>query len=308
MTENDQQSNSEARKASEAEAAAGTKLADTVELAAKVDVAAAVAAKKAAEPVHPATTRQKVWTALALILTTILFVWIAKSAVTKVDGYIQKENRVTWQAPAGFTLKPGPPTFWYDAGKSELVHIGVIEPKVKLELIGLVPLPAEQSPPVETKSPAATSPPAAEVQSSPSPVKSFPYVEMKSYWAALDQLAFLSNQQMGGMLISLLLLGGVAGVLGAQLRSLGSFIGHACYTNRLDMVIWWPYFLLRPFTGFLLGIVVVIVVQAGLLAAGSGTPSSTMWWASIAFLAGFGDTEFTERLRQLTKTLFGASK
>jgi hypothetical protein len=236
-------------------------------------------AAKAPPPLKPATFGQKVWVSIALVLTTLIVVGLAKNAVSTVDGYILRENSVTWQAPSGFTLKPGPTTFRYDAAKSQLVHIGVIDQKEKLELIGLVSATVEQ-PPSE---------------------------EMKSYWAAIDQLAFVSNRQLGGLLISLLYLGGLAGVVGVQLRSLVNFVATAVSGN-LDIVIWWPYYALRPFTGLLLGMIIVIVVQAGWFAAGSGAPSGTLWWASIAFLAGFGEREFTERLRQLTKALFGDSK
>jgi hypothetical protein len=230
--------------------------------------------------VNPATLKQKVELFAALGLMTLLVLWLAKSAVSHVDEFLQRVNRVHWQAPSGLTLKPGPPTFWYDAAKSQLVYVGVIDQKQKLELVGLF-------------SPSVDQPPSA---------------EMKSYWAAIDELAFVSNGQLGGLLISLLALGGLAGTLGVQLRSLVNFVGHACYTNSLDLVVWWPYYAVRPFTGLLLGMVVVVIVHAGFLVAGSGAPSGTLWWASIAFLAGFGEQEFTQRLRDLSKTLFGGSK
>jgi hypothetical protein len=228
-------------------------------------------------PANPATLAQKVWLFVALILMTLIVVGFSKAAVANVDGYIQRENRVYWQAPAGFTLRPGPTKFWYDATQNQLVHVGIVDQKEKLDLIGLASAPVEQ-------------PPSA---------------DLKSYWAAIDQLAFVSNENLGGLLIGLLVLGGLAGVLGVQLRSLVNFVGHACYTNSLDVVIWWPYYALRPFTGFLLGTIIVVVVQAGFIAAGGGAPGGTLWWASVAFLAGFGEQEFTQRLRQLTKTLFG---
>jgi hypothetical protein len=235
---------------------------------------------KSRKVANPPTLKQKLGLFVALVLMTLLVLGFAKSAVSHVDKFLQRVNRVHWQAPAGLTLKPGPPTFRYDAAKNELVYVGVIDQKQKLELVGLF------SPNVEQ------------------PLSA----EMKSYWAAIDELAFVSNEQLGGLLISLLALGGLAGTLGVQLRSLVNFVGHACYTESLDIVVWWPYYFVRPFTGLLLGIVVVIIVHAGFLVAGSGAPSGTLWWASIAFLAGFGEQEFTQRLRDLSKTLFGGSK
>jgi hypothetical protein len=92
-----------------------------------------------------------------------------------------------------------------------------------------------------------------------------------------------------------------------HLRSLTAFVGNACFKNTLNLVIWWPYYVLRPFTGFILGIVVVVIVQGGFLAVGSTAPNGTLWWVAVPILAGFGDDEFTQKLRQLTKTLFGTT-
>lgn len=226
---------------------------------------------------NPATFRQKVWLVLLLILVTALTLWLAKIAVTRVDGFIQRVNRIQWQAPANITLKPGPSNFWYDPDRHELVHIGVIDDKKKLDLINLLSTDPE------------------------GPVSA----DVKSYWSAVDHLAFVSNDEIEGLVINLIFLGGLAGVLGVQLRSLVNYIGHACYLDNLDIVIWWPYYALRPFIGLLLGMTVVVIIHAGFLAAGSGAPTGTLWWASVAFLAGFGEQEFTQRLRQLAKTLFG---
>jgi len=203
--------------------------------------------------------------------------WLAKRAVTRVEGFIQRVNRVQWQAPTNITLKPGPPNFWYDPDRQQLVHIGVVDDKKKLDLINLLS--------TDPKGPVSA--------------------DTKSYWSAVDHLAFVSNDEIEGLIVSLIFLGGLAGVLGVQLRSLVNYVGHACYLNNLDVVIWWPYYALRPFIGLLLGMTVVVIIHAGFLAAGSGAPTGTLWWASVAFLAGFGEQEFTQRLRQLAKTLFG---
>ena len=85
-------------------------------------------------------------------------------------------------------------------------------------------------------------------------------------------------------------------------------MGIACYSGDLDLVVWWPYYVIRPVTGFILGVILVSVVHGGYFTLGAGSPVSTLAWAGIAFLAGFGEQEFTQRLRQLTKTIFGESK
>ena len=231
-------------------------------------------------PKNPATSGQKVMMFAVLVLITFAMLVFARAAVRDVDEFQQRTNSVRWDAPQGMTLKPGPPSFWYDAANKRLNYVGVIDQQRKLELVGLLT--------TDTDKPVAA--------------------EQKSYWAAIDELAYASNHGLGGLVISLLLLGGLAGALGVQLRSLVNFVGNACYTESLDLVIWWPYYFVRPLTGLVLGIVVVVVVNAGFLGAGSVAPGGTLWWAGVAFLAGYGEQEFTLRLRQLTKTLFGEAK
>jgi hypothetical protein len=228
---------------------------------------------------HLATTCEKFWASAWLVIALCVLVWLWKCYVTRVDEYLHHVSRVSWVAPQSAALKPGPLAFRYDSDKKELVYVGAVDAKTKFELLGL--LPAE----VKVKAPEAEA----------------------TYWSAIDKLAFISNEGLTGLLVSLLCLGGLSGAIGAHLRSLTAFVGNACFKNKLDLVVWWPYYVLRPFTGFILGIVVVVIVQGGFLAVGNGAPSGTLWWVAVAILAGFGDDEFTQKLRQLTKTLFGTS-
>ena len=57
--------------------------------------------------------------------------------------------------------------------------------------------------------------------------------------------------------------------------------------------------------GFLLGMVAIVMVESQLLPAEGSTEARNTWWIGVAFLAGFGASEFTARLRLLTQTLFG---
>jgi hypothetical protein len=196
-----------------------------------------------------------------------------------VEHGLHRETRVSWTASDSVQLKPGPTTFWYDSEHKQLVSIGVIDAKEKEELLALYPAASGNSSDGES-----------------------------GYKAAIDALAFASNQTLSGLAVALLLLGGLSGAMGAQLRSITAFVGNACYTLNLDVVTWWPYYLLRPFTGFVLGIVVVVVIQAGFLSVGNGTPSETLWWVAVAILAGYSDDEFTQKLRQISKAIFGAKE
>jgi hypothetical protein len=105
-----------------------------------------------------------------------------------------------------------------------------------------------------------------------------------------------------------LLVGGLSGLLGTHLRSLVNFVNIDCYRNQLDLRRWWTYYLLRPVIGFVLGLGAVLLLKAELIEVGTKQVSGSMWWAAVAFLAGFGAAEFTERLRSVVITVFGEKK
>ncbi|MFA6051311.1 MAG: hypothetical protein WC762_01840 [Methylobacter sp.] len=226
---------------------------------------------------HPATIKQKIILAIWLTVVLAVLIGLLTLNIQSVDNYLHRQNRVPWEGTHFVSLKPGPPVFRYDNERKELVYIGVIDAKMKLELLALFPTDTN----IETQ------------------------VAGASYAAAIDKLAFESNEGLSGLMIGLLCLGGLSGALGSHLRSQTAFVGNACFKNNLDLVQWWPYYVVRPFTGFILGIVVVVIVQAGFFSVGNGIPAGTLWWAAVAILAGYGDDEFTQKLRQLTKTLFG---
>jgi hypothetical protein len=226
---------------------------------------------------HPPTLKQKATLASGLIVGTILIVALWTWCVMQVDHHLRNETRVAWSAPDSFVPQSGPPSFWYDSEHHQLAFVGTIDAKQKSDLLALFPVEVADRPPVQ----------------------------FAAYRASIDALAYKSNQNLFGALIAWLFLGGLSGTMGAQLRSITAFVGNACFTQKLDITTWWPYYLLRPFTGFILGIVVVVIVQAGFLAVGSGSSTGTLWWVSVAILAGYSDDEFTQKLRQLSKTIFG---
>lgn len=235
------------------------------------------AIKKTDSPIVPATLTQKIFLALFLISTGIILVYYWLDLIESLEKKLQTEVTVSWVAPAGFMLKPGPPSFIYDRASKELKHIGVIDTKKKEELLALL-----------------------EKKGAGSSQKL-----LQDYWEAIDKLAYKSNELLRGFILSLFWVGGLSGVLGVQLRAMINFIGVACYKNALDVGRWWPWYSLRPLIGFVLGAVAVLTIEAGILQAGEKAPGGTMWWVSIAFLAGFGADDFTQKLRSLTQTLFG---
>ena len=94
--------------------------------------------------------------------------------------------------------------------------------------------------------------------------------------------------------------------MGAILRSLVDFVGHACYTGKLDLRRWWPLYVTRPLVGSILGFLLVVLFKAKLLTAAAAQPSDdSFWWLGLAAIGGFSTVDVTLRLRMAAKALFG---
>jgi hypothetical protein len=176
-------------------------------------------------------------------------------------------------------VSPGPASFYYDRAKRQLVSRGAITDERKRELVALV-----------TKKGTALTPPDA---------------AGRSYWQALDALAFSSNESAGRIALLVIILGGLSGLVGVQLRSVINFVEVTTRKNSLDTVRWWPWYVGRPAAGFIFGAIAVLLLRIGLLDNGEAPADDLSWALAIGILAGFGATEFAERLRLLVKTLFG---
>lgn len=126
------------------------------------------------------------------------------------------------------------------------------------------------------------------------------------YRAAIDALTYHSLGDAGRYFMLLLVVAGLSGAVGVQVRATINFVRIACFHNLLDVRRWWPWHLLRPPLGFILGVLIVLLVQSEIFTPeGASTPAGTAWWIAIAFLVGFGAEDFSERLRLLSQTLFG---
>jgi hypothetical protein len=231
------------------------------------------------EPPGTTTQKEKVVLALLLSAASVIILWGWFQSVHGLDVALRQEFAVAWTPPTGVFLKQGPPSFRYDGDSKQLVVMGTVDRKLKAELSELV-----------------------HVEKGPA----LPLAQ--TYLKALDELAYKSNKALTGVLFQLLLLGGLSGILGVQLRSLINFVGVACFKNILDVSRWWPWYWIRLFSGFILGLLVVILIEAGFFKASDSAPSGTVWWVAVAVLAGFGADEFAQRLRSLTQTLFGEKK
>lgn len=231
--------------------------------------------------IKTATLKQTILLALALftLTTIVLIIWFY--ALVRYDKKLQTEFTVTWNAPPNLSLKSGPSSFWYDKQTKELHYRGLIDDKLKEELISLTNVNQDSEPQLQKA--------------------------VRDYSEAIDKLAYQSNEAAERLIAYLLFLGGLSGMLGTQLRSMTNFVGIACFKNQLDVSRWWPWYAIRPMVGFLLGVILVLIIEAGLFSIGETKPIGTNWWLAVAFLAGFGATDFTDRLRLLSKTLFGNS-
>jgi len=211
-----------------------------------------------------------------LLISTTGLLWGARYSVGQVQDVLQAETRIHVGNLGALPLERAPARFRYDRHRGELVFLGFIDDDAKQALVAAV----------------SSTPPQLAPQRS-------------VYLVGVERLAFDSAERSDSLVLMLLLLGGMAGTLGVQLRSIANFVGHTCYKRDLDVPTWWPYYFIRPMTGFLLGCVLVGIVQSGLFTVENSSASKVMWWAALAFLAGFGEDEFTQRLRSVSQTIFG---
>ena len=74
-------------------------------------------------------------------------------------------------------------------------------------------------------------------------------------------------------------------------------------------VRWWPWYFVRPFLAFLVGVLIVILIKSDLMTSSQRAGSDgSLWWIGLAALAGFGLEDSLDRLRVLSKTLFATDR
>ena len=125
-----------------------------------------------------------------------------------------------------------------------------------------------------------------------------------SYKNAIEELSFATQELPKPSYLFTLLIGGLAAVLGVQIRTMHRFVLRACYVRDLDYSVWWPWYVMRPLMGFLLGCAVVLLAEVNLLNIQTDNPS-LFFWIGLAILTGFGAPDVVDRLYLVSKTLFG---
>jgi hypothetical protein len=100
-----------------------------------------------------------------------------------------------------------------------------------------------------------------------------------------------------------LLLVALAGAFGAMGHVVRSFFQYA--GERKLKWNWAPSYFLDPVVGALLGVLIYIVLKAGLI-SGGGATADPYGFAAIAALAGLFSAETTTKLREVFRTIFSA--
>ena len=270
-------------------------------------------------PKRPATHKQMGFLAAFLLVSAGGLIWGLDRSIERLNSEEVAEVWVDWTLPPGVTLNPGPVGFRYDSVQKRLKHRGIISAERKLELWSLLAVQATDS-----EGPADTAPPATQARvdtgeraDSAATTRVAPRTaagtvaqveaHRRSYHDAIDHLAYRAATRQASTISLLLMLGLMGGALGAILRSLVDFVGHACYTEQLDLDRWWPLYFTRPIVGGILGFILVVLFKAKLLTTGGNDvgDDDSLAWLGLAIIGGFSTVDVTLRLRLAAKALFG---
>lgn len=253
---------------------------------------AAATSEPGKSPPQLATQKQKIFLIVShFVLALGMIIW-AYFTIQKYNEVTFVESSTSWEMPNGAHLKDSPVNFHYDPKRHTLNHRGPVDTQQQLLLRDLLEFNSESS----------------DTGSVPSITPSAINTTIRSYQAAIDNLAYQAGAAQIGQIQLLLLLGFMGGILGAILRSLVDFVGHACYTDKLDLMHWWPLYATRPIVGAILGFLLVILLKSRLLTSTEiQQGSDSFWWLGIAVIGGFSTVDVTQRLRLTAKALFGTA-
>lgn len=208
--------------------------------------------------------------AIGLILFTVFICYLFIGAYKKLEE-LNTHVKVEWKNNNNFILTDSPNWFLHD--RDSLQTLKQINDVDKFLLMNLVEKDTSKS--------------------------------YNSYVHAINKLSFLSNSNSKIPFSLLLYIGGLSAVIGVQIRTLHDFIGQTCYKKNIDLKVWWPWYVVRPFLGFLVGGVVIVFMEASILKSSLNYNSSNFLFIGFTVLAGFGSTDVVSLLRTLSKKIFG---
>ena len=225
-----------------------------------------------------ATTREKVGLSLAMLVLTAVVVCIWFISLNSMNEILDTETKVPLENRGNWVLESGSPKFWYNPDDKVISYMGLINENEKREIVSLL-----------------------RVDGSPS-------LHVQEYWSIVDELAYKADQRSSDILIFLLISAGLSGVIGVQIRGLGNLVGVACFKNQLDLRRWWPWYLLRPPVGFLLGLVSVVIIRSEIFVPEGTGSTGELWWLAVAVLVGLSVDDFVMRLRHISRAIFGQAE
>jgi hypothetical protein len=205
---------------------------------------------------------------------TVLLVFFFFNTKKKFDA-VKSVYSVYWKNSDTIQIKSGPNWFFYDCKADSLKSIKRIGEADKTHLLSLA---------------------------------STDKGKCETYNNAIDHLAFVSNIENEKNYLLILLLAGICGAIGVQLRSINNFIGVACFGKNFDFSIWWPWYILRPFIGFLIGAILFILIDGKFYGTENPDGISCSGIIAITILAGFGSEDFLDLLRKISKRIFGTDE
>lgn len=223
---------------------------------------------------RPSATTQPQHT---LYMTIYILIFTALIVISFVSAYRKTEKlqvleTVPWSNETQYTLKSGPVWFGYDEDAKLLKVNGIINDSIKKQLLELYPSDS---------------------------------TGYASYQRAIDWLAFKTQtSQSKPSYLYILLLGGLAAMIGVQIRTIYHFLDHTCYKRDFDAKIWWPWYVVRPWVGFLLGAALILLAEVNLFTV-ANSQSSQIFWIGFSILAGFSTPDVIRRLGKASEAIFG---
>ncbi len=210
-------------------------------------------------------------TAIAILSFTACLIWVFYEVFTSIEK-VNKIVTVSWNNPNSIKVSPGPSWFLYD-GKNKLLNSSkLMTDEDKISLLNLVKDSEDST---------------------------------GSYKNAVSELAFRSNKEIETSYLLFLVLTAICGAIGVQLRTITNFIGVTCFKNEFNYDVWWPWYFVRPFTGFLIGPLVFTLFDGKIMSLTGKFDHSNASIMAVSVLAGFGSEDVVNTLRTLSKRVFG---